>query len=353
MQDWNTELQKIAPLNAVWRDKAAKRLKEQTRPEGSLGVLESVLMRLAAIQKKEKLSANPKRILIFAADHGVTEEGVSLYPREVTQAMVMNFLNGGATINALARQTGAEVKVFDVGVDGDFTRDPRLIHSKIARGTRNLLREAAMTPEDLERALRIGAESVHQAKRDGIELIGLGEMGIGNTTAASAVNAALTGEPAEIMTGRGTGLGDEMLAVKTDVVRRALERHEKFFSDPFEVLRRVGGFEIAAMTGAMIAGARIEMPMVVDGWIVTAAALAAVRLNPKILDYLFFAHQSEERGHKRVLEILEVQPLLNFSMRLGEGSGAALALGILDAAVRVYNETATFAEAGVAGRRDA
>jgi nicotinate-nucleotide--dimethylbenzimidazole phosphoribosyltransferase len=351
MRDWSIELQKISGLNPVWRQKSRQQLKEQTRPEGSLGVLENLIERFAAIQKKERLEISRKRILIFAADHGITEEGVSAYPRQVTRAMVVNFLNGGATINALARQAGAEVKVIDVGVDGDFERDPRLVHAKIARGTRNFAREAAMTAEQLDRALTIGAEMVHLAKREGVELLGLGEMGIGNTSSASAVNAALTGRPVEIMTGRGTGLDDHGLEHKIETLKKACELHKQGFGDPFEVLRRVGGFEIAALTGAMIAGARLEMPMIVDGWIVTAAALAAVRLNPKILDYLFFAHQSEEAGHRHVLEFLEVQPMLHLSMRLGEASGAALAMGVLEAAVRVYNETATFAQAGVA-RRD-
>ncbi len=352
MRDWTTEVSRINGLSPAWREKARHRLKEQTRPEGSLGILESLLERLTAIQKKEKLETAKKRILIFASDHGVTEEGVSLYPREVTRAMVLNFLNGGATINALARQIGADIKVADVGVDAEFEPDPRLTHAKIARGTRNMTREPAMTEEELDRALVVGSELVYQAKREGIQLLGLGEMGIGNTTSASAVNAALTKESVEAMTGRGTGVDDVMLQHKISVINRALERHAAFFSDPFEVLRRVGGFEIAALTGAMIAGARVEMPMVADGWIVTAAALAAVRLNPRILDYLFFAHQSEERGHKLVLEKLEVQPILNLSMRLGEASGAALAMGVLDAAARVYNETATFTEAGVANRHE-
>lgn len=352
MRDWSIELQKINGLSGMWRQKARQHLKEQTRPEGSLGVLESLVERFTAIQKKEKLETNPKRILIFAADHGVTEEGVSAYPREVTRSMVTNFLNGGATINALARQINAAVQVIDVGVDGDFGRDARLVHAKVGRGTKNLAREAAMTPEQLDLALTIGSEMVHRAKREGVQFLGLGEMGIGNTTAASAVTAALTKRPVEIMTGRGTGLDDAGLNQKIETIRKAMELHSPFFTDPFEVLRRVGGFEIAALTGAMIAGARLEMPMVVDGWIVTAAALAAVRLNPKILDYLFFAHQSEEFGHQRVLDILEARPMLNLSMRLGEGSGAALAMGILEAAVRVYNETATFAQAGVAGRQE-
>ena len=378
MRDWLSEAKSVTGLDPAWKEKARKRLREQTRPEGSLGLLESLIERLAGIQKKDRLSTHPKRILIFAADHGVAEEGVSLYPREVTKAMVLNFLNGGATINALARQINADVKVIDVGVDADFPLfssfsptsilphkmgeekgggkrgfgEGQLIHAKIARGTRNMACEAAMSAEELDQAMNVGWEMVHEAKKDGIKILGLGEMGIGNTTAASAVNAALTEQPVEVMTGRGTGLGEAMLEHKIEVIKRAHALHAQFFPAPLQVLRCVGGFEIAALTGAIIAGAKLEMPLVVDGWIVTAAALAAVRLNPKILDYLFFAHQSEERGHQLVLEILEVQPLLDLSMRLGEASGAALAMGILEAGVHIYNEVATFAEAGVATRKD-
>lgn len=352
MREWISELENIAGLDPVWREKARQRLKIQTRPEGSLGVLESLLERLVAIQKEERPSLHPKRIFIFAADHGAVQEGVSLYPREVTRQMVLNFLNGGATINSLARSVGAEVKVVDVGVDADFGSDSRLIHAKIARGTRNMTREAAMTAEELARAFEVGWDLVRQAKEEGVKLLGLGEMGIGNTTAASAVNAALTGQPIELMTGRGTGLGDAMLQHKIEVIQRAHALHAKNFSDPFKILQCVGGYEIAAMTGAVLAGARYSIPVVVDGWIVSAAALAAVRLNPNALDYLFFAHQSEERGHRYVLESLEAQPILNLSMRLGEASGAALAMSILEAAVHIYNEVATFADAGVAGRKE-
>lgn len=350
MRDWILESREIQGLDSLWREKAKERLREQTRPEGSLGLLERFLERLVAIQKKEKPSVLRKRILIFAADHGVAEEGVSLYPREVTKAMVLNFLNGGATINALARHVGAEVVVVDIGVDADFAPDSRLVHAKIGHGTRNMTREAAMTETELDRALTVGWDLVHQAKKDGIELLGLGEMGIGNTTAASAVIAALLGSPIGLVTGRGTGLSDSQLAHKIKVIEKALILHQRFFRDPLCVLEYVGGYELVAMTGAILAAAKLSLPLVVDGWIVSASALAAIRLNPRIFDYLFFAHQSEERGHRYLLKTLEIEPVLNLSMRLGEGSGAALAMSILEAAVRVYNEVATFQEAEVSRR---
>ena len=350
MRDWAAEAQKVSSLDPAWIQKARQRLKEQTRPEGSLGVLERLLERLAAIQKKEKPSVARKRILIFAADHGVTEEGVSLYPREVTKAMVLNFLNGGATINALARHVGAEVAVVDIGVNADFEPDPRLIHAKAGRGTRNMTQEAAMTEAEFDSAMTVGWNLAERAKADGVELLGLGEMGIGNTTAASGVIAALLKCSVESVTGRGTGLNDSQLAHKVEVIKNAHALHQKSFFGPLSILRCVGGYELAAMTGAILAAAKLSLPIVVDGWIVSASALAAIQLNSNILDYLFFVHQSEERGHRYLFETLELQPVLNLSMRLGEGSGAALAMSILEAAVCVYNEVATFTEAGVAKR---
>ncbi len=352
MRAWIHEIKKIASLESAWRDTARAHLKMQTRPEGSLGVLESLLERLVAIQQKEMPSIQNKEVFIFAADHGVTEEEVSLYPRAVTQAMVLNFLKDTATISALARYAGARVRVVDVGVDADFQTNGKLIQAKIRRGTRNMTREPAMTAEELDRALQVGWDLVLKAKTEGVQLVGLGEMGIGNTTAASAVNAALTGQPVELMTGRGTGLGDQMLQHKIEVIQRAHALHAKSFTDPLKIMQCVGGYELAALTGAILAAARFSLPVVVDGWIVSAAALTAVRLNPKVLDYLFFAHQSEERGHRVLLELLEVQPILNLSLRLGEASGAALAMTILEAAVHVYNEVATFTAAGVPNRKE-
>ncbi len=352
MKKWIERSKTISELDPVWRERAKKRLVEQTRPAGSLGVLEEVLERLVAIQKKDRPSVRRKRVLIFAADHGVAEEGVSLYPREVTKAMVLNFLTGGATVNALARHLGAEVLVADVGVDADFSGEPQLIHAKIRRATRNMVLEPAMTEPELDQALTIGWDLAVAAKKEGVELLGLGEMGIANTTAASAVIAALSGGSAEAMTGRGTGLGDEALQHKVRVIEKALNLHQKNLTDPFSVLRCVGGYEIAAMTGAILAAANFNLPVVVDGWIVSSSALAAARLNPLVLNYLFFAHRSEERGHRILLEELDVRPLLDLGMRLGEASGAVLAMGILEAAVRIYDEVATFEEAGVANRHE-
>lgn len=350
MPNWKDESQKISQPDAAWAQKARQRLNEQTRPQGSLGLLEGILERLSSIQKKERLDISKKRILIFAADHGVTEEGVSLYPSDVTHAMVMNFLSGGATINALARHLKAEVRVIDMGVAQDFQNAPDLIHRKIARGTRNMLKEPAMTPEELEQAIQTGWELAEEAFRDGVQILALGEMGIGNTTAASAMIAALTGVPAPLVTGRGTGLDENLRLHKAGVIGQALKRHHPLLGDPLKILQCVGGYEIAAMTGAVLGAARYEVPVLIDGWIVSAAALAAVEWNAKSLEYLFFAHESAEQGHRYFFERFDVRPILDLSMRLGEASGAALALNVLDAAVHIYNEVATFAEAGVSKR---
>lgn len=348
---WEDRIRSIPSLNSVWRERARKRLREQTRPEGSLGELERYLERLVAIQEKENLSVVRKRVVLFAADHGVEAEGVSLYPREVTQAMVYNFLSGGATINAFARFAGAEVQIIDVGVDHDFEGHPGLISKKVRRGTSNIRRTQAMTSSELLQALETGCEIARQAKIDGIELLGIGEMGIGNTTAASAVVCALTKSLPEIMTGRGTGIDDASLAHKVRVVEDALRVNQSFLTDPLSILQSLGGFEIAALAGCVAGAAAERIPCVADGWIASAAALVPIQMNASLLDYLFFAHESEERGHRLLLEELDTRPLLRLGMRLGEGTGACLAMGILEAAVRAYNEVATFEEAKVAGKR--
>lgn len=370
LEIWQKRLQAIPPLDPVWRESARVRLREQTRPEGSLGELEPCLERLVAIQQKEKPSVSRKRIVVFAGDHGVEREGVSLYPREVTPAMVYNFLSGGATINAFARSVGVEVQVVDVGVDHEFdtggapfppqgTADPPRfladivpLHSrKIRRGTSNIRETQAMSAGELLEALEAGWEMALQAKRDGVELLGVGEMGIGNTTAASAVISALTRSRPGPMTGRGTGIDEASLQRKIQVIEEALRVNRPFLDDPFSILQSVGGFEIGAIAGCVIGAASYGIPCVVDGWITAAGALAMIQLNPAILDYLFFAHESEERGHRILLEELNTRPLLKLSMRLGEGTGACLAMGILDAAVRAYNEAATFDEAKVAEKK--
>ena len=352
MNSWVTRVQKIQPLDKDWLLKAQRRLDEQTRPQGSLGRLEDAIVRLAAIQQQERLRLKTKRILIFAGDHGVEHEGVSLYPREVTRAMVMNFLNGGATINALARHAGAGVKVVDVGVDCDFLEHDALVKAKVARGTKNFRVEPAMTAEELDRALEAGWRMAEEACQENVDILAVGEMGIANTTSASAIIAAgLKAAPA-LVTGRGTGVGQEGLQHKIRVIEESLERHASSLTHPLNILQHVGGYEIAAMTGAIVASACFRIPIVVDGVVAAAAALMAYQLNTAVLDYVFLSQESQERGHGIVLREFRQEPLLRLSMRLGEASGAALALGLLEAGVRVYNEVATFEEAQVAQKKE-
>ena len=351
IEGWKEKVRNIRPLDPVWREKARQRLLEQTRPEKSLGELERCLERIVGIQKREKPTVARKRIVVFASDHGVEAEGVSLYPRSVTPAMVYNFLTGGATISAFARACGVEIKVVDVGVDHDFGDEPGLISRKIRRSTSNIRKTQAMTESELLQALQTGWEMARQAKEEGVELLGVGEMGIANTTAASAVIAALTRTQPEGVTGRGTGINNSILDHKIRVIRDAIQSNGPFLTDPFSILQSLGGFEIAAITGCVIGAASHDIPCVIDGWIATAGALVAIQINPTILDYLFFAHESEEKGHRLLLEELDVRPLLRLSMRLGEGTGACLAMSILGAAVRAYNEVATFEEAKVAGKK--
>ena len=348
--EWIQIFKQIEPLDLLWLTKAQRRMSQQTRPLGSLGDLEDFVSRYVAIQKKDRPTIDRKRVMIFAADHGVEVEGVSAYPRNVTKSMVDNFLNQGATINAIARQLEAEVEVIDVGVDAEFEGHPNLIQSKIRRGTHNIKLMAAMSEEELNRALSIGWDQVLSAKEDGIDLIAVGEMGIGNTTAASAVVAACLGLSASKVTGRGTGIDDAGLDRKISVITEAIRFHNKNLIDPFEILRCLGGFEIAAMVGAIMAAVLYRIPIVVDGWIASSAALIANELNSNVSKAIFFGHQSKERGHMIVLESMGAKPILQLTMRLGEASGAALAVNILQSGIKIYNEVATFKQAQVANR---
>ena len=352
MQQWIIRSQNIPPLNKEWYLKAQQRLDQQTRPQRSLGRLEDAMAKFVAIQQKERPQLEKKRILIFAGDHGVEKEGVSLYPREVTKAMVLNFINGGATINALARQISAEVKVIDVGVDGDLPGHDSLVQAKIGRGTKNFKIEPAMSEEELDKALGVGWRMVEESKNEKFDILALGEMGIANTTAASAVIAGCLKVSPFLVTGRGTGVDDKGLRHKIEVIEESIKRHAAYLDSPLRILQYVGGYEIAAMTGAILACAHFFLPVVLDGVVVSAAALCAFQLNPVVLDYVFVGHESEERAHRFVLEKFDQKPLLRLSMRLGEASGAALAIGILEAGVHIYNEVATFEEARVANKKE-
>ena len=290
-----------------------------------------------------------KSVYVFAADHGITAEGVSAYPSQVTQQMVLNFLAGGAAINVLARLNQVEVNVVDVGVDADLSGHAGLIQRKVRRGSRNMLREAAMSEEELEAALAVGQTLAEAAYAQSENLIAVGEMGIGNTTAASVMTAALTGLPATLVTGKGTGVESEAYAHKCRVVEAVVSRHFSQATSPREILRRGGGLEIAAMTGLMLGAARRKIAIVVDGFISTAAAAIACGLAPGVRPYLFAGHRSQEPGHRVLLAHLDMEPILDLDMRLGEGTGAVLAMPILEAAMRLYQEMATFTSAGISG----
>ena len=330
---------------------ARRHLDALTKPPGSLGRLEDLVVRLVAIAGSTRPQIDRHVIFTLAADHGVTARGVSAYPREVTAQMVENFLRGGAAVNVLARQARARVVVADFGIANDPGERPGLVRCRIGPGTSDMSLAPAMTREQAVRAVEAGAGLVVDAcGSDGVDLVGTGEMGIGNTTAASAILAVLGRHPIERVAGRGTGLDDEGLRRKVAVIRQALAVNHPDPADPIDVLGKVGGFEIAGLVGVILAAASRRLPVLLDGFITGAAALVAVRLCPPAVDYLIAAHRSAEPGHAILLEQLGLAPVLDLQMRLGEGTGAALAMPVLEAALRVYEEMATFDEAGVSGR---
>ncbi len=340
-------LKRIKPLDSKAIEAARARQNELTKPRGSLGRLEEVSIKIAGIKGEIIRGFEHRAIVTMAADHGVVEEGVTLYPQEVTKQMVFNFLNGGAGINVLARFVGARVVVVDMGVVGGFEPHPNLVCKMIDFGTRNMTRGPAMTRQQALDAIEAGIAVVEAEIAKGLDIVGTGDMGIGNTTASSAIAAAITGEPAEKVTGRGEGLDDERLMHKIKVVQKALDINKPDSRDPIDVLSKVGGFEIGGLAGVMLGAAARRIPVVIDGFISGAAALIATGLAPVLKDYLIAAHLSVESGHKVLLQHLGLTPILSLEMRLGEGTGAALGITIVEVAVKTLAEMATFAEAGV------
>jgi nicotinate-nucleotide--dimethylbenzimidazole phosphoribosyltransferase len=339
-------LSAIGPPPSEGAEAAQRHLDSLTKPPGSLGRLEEIAIRLALLRGAAPEVARPV-IFTFAADHGVVAEGVSAYPQVVTAQMVENFLRGGAAVNVLARQAGARVVVADFGVIGPLERSPDLVASPIGPGTANMAVGPAMTRDQAIRAIEAGARLADEAVEAGADLLATGEMGIGNTTAASAIAAALTGSAAEGVTGRGTGVDDARLAHKMAVVRRALEVNRPDPRDGLDVLAKVGGYEIGGLAGVMLAGAARRVPVALDGFIAGAAALVAVALAPAARHVLFASHRSAEPGHALVLRHLGLEPYLDLSLRLGEGTGAALFIHLARAAALVWTEMATFKAAGV------
>jgi len=342
----------IPPFDQQAAEAARARQAQLTKPAGSLGRLEELAVQLAGITGKVTPEILHKSIIIMAADHGVTAEGVSAYPSEVTAQMVLNFLRGGAAISVLARFTGSRLTVVDVGVASDLPDANGLLKRKIAAGTRNMVQEPAMTREQAWQALEVGVEVVEEEVEQGLDILVLGEMGIGNTTAAAAVACALGGFRAEEIVGRGTGVDEAGWQRKVQAVKRALARANPDPEDPIGVLAEVGGFEIGGLAGAMLAAASHRVPVLVDGFIATSAAMLAAALAPEVRHYFIAAHRSEEQGHGQMLAFLGLRPLLDLGLRLGEGSGAALALPLVEAAAQLHAHMATFAEAGVAERED-
>jgi nicotinate-nucleotide--dimethylbenzimidazole phosphoribosyltransferase len=344
----------IAPAKAELADEAQIRLDCLTKPVGSLGRLEEFARRLVAITGNSMPVLDRKIIFTFAGDHGVADEGVSAYPKEVTRQMVFNFLNGGAAINVLARHAGAEVVVVDIGVDFDFealredaqTLVPFQI-KKVVRGTKNMRKGPAMSRQEAERSIETGIRLAEEYAEKGYKIMGTGEMGIANTTPSSAIAAVLTGRSVTDLTGRGTGINDEALNNKIRVIEDSISVNKPDPNDPVDVLSKVGGAEIGGIAGLIIGAAAMKIPVVIDGFISTAGALIAHSLEPRTKDYMFAAHTSVEKGHKAMLERIGLKPILDLDMRLGEGTGAALAMLLIEAGLKIYKEMATFGEAGV------
>lgn len=343
-------VRRIQPIDSSLLDQAVERQRRLTKPEGSLGRLEEVANRCFAIFGGRPFSVSKARIVIFAGDHGVCDEGVNPYPQEVTAQMVLNYVHGGAAINCLARSGGIDLKIVDVGVIGPLPANPELVNRNVAHGTANFCAGPAMTRDETYCAFRVGIDMANEAVADGCTLLGFGEMGIGNTTPASAIAAALTLRPVREVVGRGTGADDGCLRRKISAIERGLALHREHLKTPFDILTNIGGLEIAAMCGFCLGAAANRRPVLTDGLIATSAAALAVEMQPAVKDYLFAAHASTEPGHAPLFELVGHQPLLNLGMRLGEGTGVALAMKVVQAAVAAFNEMATFESAEVSVR---
>jgi nicotinate-nucleotide--dimethylbenzimidazole phosphoribosyltransferase len=353
-------IKSITPVNPEFAERARKRLDNLTKPQGSLGRLEEFAERLVAITEDTMPVLDKKVIFTFAGDHGVAEEGVSAYPSEVTKQMVFNFLSGGAGINVLARHAGADVVVVDIGVNGDIAgavirenmAKGNFVSKKIIFGTKNMRHGPAMSKDEAGRCIQAGIDLAHDYAGQGYKIFATGEMGIGNTTPSSAIAAVLTGRPVSEVTGKGTGIEDETLKIKIGVIEDAIRVNNPDPSDPLDVLSKVGGAEIGGIAGLIMGAAARGLPVVVDGFISTAGALIAYCLEPKTKDYMFAAHNSVEMGHKAMLDKIGLQPILDLHLRLGEGTGAALAMLMIEAGLKIYREMATFDEAAVSGKSE-
>ena len=326
--------------------KALNRQAQLTKPLGSLGLLEDIAVRLAAMQQTEQPSVNRVWVSVFAADHGIAEESVSAFPQAVTAEMVKNFANSGAAINVLSRFVKADFEIIDVGLINAVDA-AAVISERVGNGTANFARQAAMTEVQMQTALTVGKSAVKRALKQNTQLFIAGEMGIANTTSASACAVALTDLSVEQLTGAGTGLSNEAIIHKTKVIKNAISLHQPLLETPLKVLQYLGGFDISALVGAYIYAAQLGLPVLIDGFIASVAALLAVKINPEIQSWFFYAHCSQEKGHQLILKHMQARPLLNLNMRLGEGSGAVAAVPLLQMACKLHNEMATFEQAEI------
>jgi nicotinate-nucleotide--dimethylbenzimidazole phosphoribosyltransferase len=348
MKKLNEIIERIKSPDKQKYQEALKKLSEQARPAGCLGILENISARLAGIFGTMDVKLKNKVIVTCAGDHGVVEEGVTLFPQEVTQQMVFNFVNGGASVNVIAQHAGARVFVADLGVNYDFRPTLEIFHKKVHKGTSNFAKGPAMTRDEAVRSVEAGIEIVEELLKNGpIDMLGTGDMGIGNTTPSSAVIAAFSGIPVKKLTGRGTGIDDQMLKHKIRVIKKGLKINKPDKNDGLDVLAKVGGFEIGGLAGLVLGAAAHGIPVICDGLISTAGALIACSIAPKAKEFLFAGHRSVEAGHKYMHEYLGIEPVLDLGFRLGEGTGAAAAMELIDLSTRILAEIKSFAEVNI------
>ncbi len=340
----------IASINSNTSEQAAGRQAQLTKPAGSLGLLETIAVQLAGLQSNVKPTIDKVQITVFAADHGIVSEGISAFPQAVTAEMIRNFSRGGAAISVLANENNAKLTVVNVGTVSELEPLMHVQDARIAAGTNNFAQQAAMSSKHCQQAMMVGRKISQQAKEAGIDLFIGGEMGIGNTTSATAIASALLSSPAEQLAGPGTGLNDEQVAHKASIINAAIKRHKNEIPTPLDILHYLGGFEIAALVGCYLHCAKIGLPVLVDGFITSVAALVAERIQPTSKQWFLFSHQSAEPGHQAILSELEALPLLDINMRLGEASGAAVVLPLIKLSCSLHNNMATFAEAAVSGQ---
>jgi nicotinate-nucleotide--dimethylbenzimidazole phosphoribosyltransferase len=354
--DLHSLAERISHTNGKFGDEAQQRLDSLTKPQGSLGRLEEFAKQLVAITEQKMPDLDKKVVFTFAGDHGVADEGVSAFPKEVTPQMVLNFVNGGAGINVLARHAGAEVVVVDIGVDYDFAdvgarSDVPFLSKKVMSGTKNMRKGPAMTREEAVRCIEVGMALATEYAKKGYKIFGTGDMGIANTTPSSAITAVLTGKSVEDVTGKGTGINDEAWKNKVQVIKDAIELNKPDPSDAIDVLAKVGGAEIGGIAGLVLGAAANKVPVVIDGFISTAGALMAYSIDPRSRDYMFAAHKSQEIGHTAMLDKMGLRPIIDLDLRLGEGTGSALAMLMIEAGLKIYKEMATFEEAAVSNKQ--